>query len=174
MKDSTYLKKHLNEFVHETMMKIAWQKYKKAKEICEKEINRFYAEYEPMVYKHRKKDLYNAYNLDVTNDGQLIFEMGEELLQKHHRVDNEYIYEKMFKEGWHGGADDGPYHPNPGKNYWRTPVPEYSSWWSTPAARSVSPYENIVTKWNLYINGKGKEMELNTWANMTKKYLTRR
>ncbi len=180
MKDSAYLLRHINEFVHETMMEIAEQKLKKAKEICEAEIDRFYEEYEPMVY-HRKNGLYNTYKLKITNEGQLIFELGEELMEKRHRVDNAYIYEKMFKEGWHGGADKGDYHPNPGKNYWRTPheddiehgINAYSYWWSTPAKRSVSPYENIVFKWNLYLNGKGKEMELKTWGNMTKKYLER-
>lgn len=196
MKDTTYLLKHIDDFVHEAMMKIAWQKYKKAEEICKNEIDRFYREYSPdkdkkvrlrngyaykMVYK-RKYDLKNVYNLDVTKNGDFIFELGSEFMKKKHRVDNEYIYEKMFEEGWHGGAHDGPGHPNPGKNYWRTPsvddeehgIKAYSYWWDKPAAKSTSPYENIINKWNSYMNGQGKKMELETWALTTKKYLTRR
>ena len=72
-----------------------------------------------MVYK-RKYDIRNVFNLDVTRDGEFIFELGHEFMQKKHRVSNEYIYDKMFVEGWHGGAHDGPGHPDPGKNYWRT------------------------------------------------------
>ena len=34
-----------------------------------------------------------------------------------HRVDGDYIYEHMFKDGFHGGAIDGPEHPSPGTPY---------------------------------------------------------
>lgn len=181
MKDTTYLLKHIDEFVNEAMMKIAWKKYRKAEKICKKEIDRFYNEYSPMVYR-RKYDLRNVYNLDVTKDGEFIFEFGHEFMQKQHRVSNEYIYDEMFKEGWHGGANKGPGHPDPGKNYWRTPsvnddeygIKAYSYWWSIPAAKSSSPYNNIINKWNLYMRSEGKKMELDTWASTTKKYLTRR
>ena len=182
MKDTTYLLKHVDEFVNEAMMKIAWKKYRKAEEICKREIDRFYNEYSPTLVYKRKYDLKNVYNLDVTRDGEFIFELGSEFMKKKHRVSNDYIYEKMFVEGWHGGADDGPGHPDPGKNYWRTPsvnddehgIAAYSYWWSKPAARSISPYENIINRWNLYMSNQGKKMELEIWALTTKKYLTRR
>lgn len=179
MKDEKYLLKHIDKLVNEAMTEIAWNKYRKASLICEKAIDRFYQEYSPMVY-NRKHDLYNAYNLSV-KDGEFIFELGSEFMKKKHRVNNEYIYEKMFKDGWHGGAHDGPYHPDPGKNYWRTPheddeeygIEAYSYWWAKPAVRSTSPYDSIVNQWNLYMSKEGKNMELSVWADTAKKYLRR-
>ena len=49
-----------------------------------------------------------------------------------HRVDGEYIYNVMFKKGYHGGA------PHDGGYYWRWPsphtlqeggIPPYSMWY---------------------------------------------
>lgn len=180
MNNKDYLLKHVDDLVHDAMMQIAWKKYKKAEEICSKAIDTFYQEYSPKVYD-RQYDLKNVYNLDVTRDGEFIFEFGSEFMEKKHRVDNEYIYQKMFKEGWHGGAHDGAYHPSPGKNYWRTPsvsdpehgIAAYSYWWNKPAARSTSPYENIIRRWNLWMSNEGKKMELDVWGKTVKKYIRR-
>lgn len=182
MDNKKYLLKNIDKIVNEAMIQIARKKYKKAEEICNKEITRFYREYSPFAYK-RKYDLYNAYNLDITRDGEFIFELGSEFMQKKHRVNNDYIFEKMFKEGWHGGAHDGAYHPDPGKHYWRTPMPSkkilelgitpYSSWYPTPAPRSTSPYENILRRWNMYMNTKGKNEELSIWSSTFEKYIRR-
>lgn len=185
MKATTYLERHMDDILREFNKKASWEKYKKAEEICKKEIDRFYSEYTPRSgekkkpYK-RQRDLYNVYNLDIEHDGTFVFELGDEFMKKHHRVENVYIYETMFQGGWHGGADDGPKHPNPGKPYWRVRPFEKigdgdssSYWWTKQAPKSSSPYDAIKQKWNIYINGKGKEMELQIWRNTLEKYLRR-
>lgn len=55
------------------------------------------------------------------------------------------LFEKVFIEGWHGGAKYGPFHPNPGIPYYRTPYSENLSRaykrWGKRAKRTESAYK---------------------------------
>lgn len=57
----------------------------------------------PKRYYKRTKSLFKVYKMDDYG-----FEFSPEFMPDVHRVSNEYIYDKMFIEGYHGGATKGP------------------------------------------------------------------
>lgn len=75
-----------------------------------------------------------------------------------HRVGNDYIYEYIFKQGYHGGAIDGPEHPAPGTPYWRTGF-NFSEW-GRPAPKTTSAYM-LMQK---YISEKKDPIKELTWS----------
>lgn len=142
--------------------------YKKAKSICMEAVDAYYASYSPHLY-NRTESLYDAYDIGIRNGTELVFLVGADLMSGSHRVSNEYIYNTMFEEGWHGGAKSGDGHPNPGTPYWRTPssprnmyfeeidevlyVHSWALWYKSPAPKSESPFDTIVSQWNGYLDG---------------------
>lgn len=94
-----------------------------------------------------------------------------------HRVGNDYIYNVMFKKGYHGGA------PHNGGYYWRFPspqtaaelgVPPFAVWYPWgPAPQSGAPWDQIQAEWMTYINGEGKQLLLNAIISEAAKYLRR-
>lgn len=54
------------------------------------------------------------------------------------------LFNKVFIEGWHGGAESGPGHPSAGLPRYRVPTPYYTHW-GPIAYRTESPFE-IFTK----------------------------
>lgn len=135
----------------------------KAKLIVRGAVDAYYGSYGPQVYS-RTESLYSVMEVQETGDGfDLMF--GGEYMKGSHRVGNDYIYDVMFKKGYHGGA------PHNGDYYWRWPspqtlsesgIPPYSMWylWG-PAPQSASPWEQIYSEWMEYINGEGKQLLLN-------------
>ena len=90
-----------------------------------KGIDKFYEDLEPSAY-HRTDDLYNAVQINETED-LIEVEFGYDHMSEHagqlvgHQSKSaEYIYEYMFKQGYHGGEIEeiNGYHPNPGTPYW--------------------------------------------------------
>ena len=79
------------------------------------------------------------------------------------------LYEKVFVQGWHGGAETissekAPIygeHPNDGVPYYRTPHPYYSHW-GGEAYRSESVYDMVQTELSIaedtYIQSKFEEI----------------
>lgn len=114
-------------------------------------VHQFYASYRPDKYI-RYGSLYNAYNLSFDNN-KMTLEFGSEFMEKCHRVDKkdeDYIYEVMFKGGWHGGATSGTFygqeHPAPGIPYY---VDGVNHKWLRRAERmpeDESPY-SIIEKY---------------------------
>ena len=125
--------------------------------------------YKPRYY-HRTYDLYNIPRFYINKkDNAWSFEFDESKMSHWHRVfkkdkGREYLYNLTFAEGWHGGAEylgsnpakgyDEP-HPEPGVPYWRTPhldrgkfIPgvTYAHWTENPAARSESPRDAILER----------------------------
>lgn len=120
-------------------------------DIAEEAIDMFYESYSPHMY-HRTNDLYNTYKVIVTDDRWAI-DLSPSFMDGSHRVSSEYIYNYMFKEGYHGGAIDGPEHPDPGVPWYRSgPTPFSFWWWARPAVQTESPYNKMVADYNNYID----------------------
>lgn len=122
----------------------------KVKEIFDEWVNNYYDSYSPKYYT-RTNGLKDAYICELYGD-TLEFRSNASLLNGSHRVSNEYIYDHMFFEGWHGGAISGLNHPAPGELYWRTPYKEYTRWGSI-AASSAAPGPHIQSEIRNYFNG---------------------
>lgn len=116
---------------------------KQLNKIARLEVWKWYKSYTPYEYT-RKRTLYYAFKITGEN-GIINIHFGPELMYPVHRVDKRdpsYIYENSFVLGFHGGAIDGPDHPQPGIPYWRTPAPDYP-FWSYKAAHHTSPIDRI-------------------------------
>ena len=188
--------RYQDKIIKEAVLTVAYEKRKAALKICESAVDYFYKDYSPRMYK-RKWSLYEAYNIDIKPNGEFIFQLGHEFMKKKHRVDNEYIYKYMFVLGWHGGANDGAYHPDSDimnkdhrSLFWRQPykdmiqedgsyIKQFSRWDTKPAAqidphdiyRTRAPYQTIKREWNNYIKKDLRNMEIDTWRKVLKKYL---
>ena len=176
----------VDEIAEKVNKKIVKYAYDKANEICKSAVDSFYGDYTPNLYKKRIGSLYTAYDIRIINGSQLKFSLGDEFMKGKHRVSNKYIYDTMFKEGWHGGAHKGKNHPNPGDHYWRTPpsarmmyVEEYDEmvyvkpwtfWFPVPAAKSASPYDEIKENWNEFVDGEGKQKLLQVLSDVLDDY----
>ena len=116
----------------------------------------FYEDYSPHMYvRHkRQRTLENMYKIHT--DKYLYVELGGEFSKNKHRVSNEYIYDHMFKGGWHGGAIDGPWHPSPGDLWYRKWNQEIGAYyaWSRPAKRMAgdTPYDIFMNLYEKYIS----------------------
>lgn len=175
-----------DEIAEEVNRRTVKDAYNKAQSICKSAVDSFYNEYTPHLY-NRKKSLYDAYDIGIRNGSQLVFTLGHELMNASHRVSSEYIYDTMFKEGWHGGADKGDGHPSPGKHYWRTPptarmmyvekydetyyVRPWAFWFNRPAPRGTAPYETIKRRWNMFIDGEYKQKQIKVLREIIRKYI---
>ena len=132
----------------------------------------FYDDYHPSSYK-RKGSMDEFYNVVVTDSASWV-ELGEEFSDTGHSVNNEYIFETMFIEGWHGGADSGEFHPDPGTPWYRT-YNKHSGWnWLREASRmkdGMSPYSIFCDQYDEYAKNGYKEMSLNIFYKHLKPFL---
>lgn len=144
----------------------------KANQIVRTAIDSYYESYYPQVYR-RTESLYSVFHPEFTRSGfDLVFDDSR---FGYHRADSEYIYNVMFKKGYHGGA------PHNGSYYWRWPspqtlhesgIPPYSMWylWG-PAVQSESPWEIIQEEWGEYANGEGKKLLIDAFCSEIKKVI---
>lgn len=98
----------------------------------ERAVDAFYESYTPHIYK-RNESLYTAYKITVDeNEWSLdIDENGGYLTGTNY--DSNYVYINSFVEGYHGGAVNGPDHPEPGIPWWK-----FHGEWLKPATRGPS------------------------------------
>lgn len=62
------------------------------------------------------------------------------------------LYDLVFREGWHGGAQSGPRHPGNGAA-WRHPNPFFTEWFDDPAERAeTTPLDNWKQQLSNYEN----------------------
>ena len=107
-------------------------------------------------YYERTESLLNVYDVKPLS-GEINVNLSSDELGGH-RVGNDYIYEYIFKQGYHGGAIDGPEHPAPGTPYWRTGF-NFSEWGIT-APKTTSDYM-LIQK---YISEKKDPIKELTWS----------
>ena len=118
----------------------------------------FYNEYRPQYYD-RLGTLYDVFKLNHSkNYINLSFDSGE---LSGHRVSNEYIYNTVFLQGYHGGAWRGIDKP-----YYRTNIGFTD--WGDPAKRShPSPFNDIRRRIERM---KTKDLLMETFSKVAKKY----
>lgn len=109
------------------------------------------AGYTPKKYK-RKLSLYEMYK--ITQNGiDYRVQTGSQFTDIEHRVDNDYIFDKMWMEGWHGGATysdkldmyGNPYPPGYEMAYRKTPKggPRFALWHTMPVVKT-KPIEKMA------------------------------
>lgn len=159
---------NVKQLVKDVSSQCAKLLYYKIKEISNEAIARYYNAYAPHMYK-RKESLYDAVDFGIRNGEDFYWEYGADLINARHRASNEYIFDVMFMEGWHGGAKSGAGHPSPGTPHWKYPptarnmyleeydeivyVETWTLWYPSPAAKSTAPFDMIMNAWSAYING---------------------
>lgn len=118
-------------------------------EIFNRAVNQFYADYKPIPGGYERqyglRDVLDiAYDYRGTvitgHDNRLLFDENE----MHGDRRGGDLFNKVFIEGWHGGAEDSRNgdHPDPGTPYYRTPVGSYR-YWGGKAVKTESPYHII-------------------------------
>jgi len=124
-----------------------------------KAIKKFYEDYHPHVYTNRTGSLYDLLTIQEFDDSNKVgwdYDPTKMVsTRKGMPGGKEYLFETVFGEGWHGGADKiAPQkaaihrkHPNPGTPYYRTPPKgkrRYTKWTRHPAERAEkSPYNMV-------------------------------
>lgn len=124
-------------------------------------VEEFYNSYAPKEYG-RTGSLYQTWRVETRNKYCVRYISDSSLMMGAHRVNNEYIYDLMFSEGWHGGANAGRSHPNPGTPYYRKPSRKtviasggrpYMRWGRIAERSDESPKDKISKNLELYQNG---------------------
>lgn len=155
-----YLLEHVNEIREKAVEEIFPTVRNKIKQINRDAVDQYYEAYTPQAYR-RTESLYKAYRIRKKKAGFDLL-VGGEFIPDSHRVSSEYIYDVMYKKGYHGGA------PHNNSYYWRFPgptlakelgIPRYIAWYPFgPAPQTQSPYEVFKREWDEYRNGEGKKL----------------
>ena len=114
------------------------------KHVIDEEIISYYGSYFPKSYE-RTESLLDVYDIIINPKSIELYFSSDRLGE--HSVSNDYIYDYMFKLGYHGGAIDGPNppgHPNPGTPYWKKGM-NFKEW-GDPAPKSESPFYSIKNR----------------------------
>ena len=110
-------------------------------------VDQFYTSYKPDFYE-REYGLYDVLNLEYDDRGLIftgnnnrgIFDEGK----MHGDRKGGDLFNKVFIQGWHGGAESSYRgdHPEPGIPYYRKPV-GYYTYWGRRSVQTKSPYDII-------------------------------
>lgn len=117
---------------------------KELKETYKSVIREWYDSYDPTSYrrKYRLTDMFEV----KSRTGSVKYRFHTDDVDYGGKED--YIYSIAMMGGWHGGADRGAGHPNPGTPWYRN---LRSNTWLRPAERSFSPYENMMEIMNIKV-----------------------
>lgn len=114
-------------------------------------VQEFYDSYSPSMYQ-RQFGLFDLLDMHMDEHGVIDYDSVDDLIDPdklHSDRSGGSLYDKVFVQGWHGGAEDGPGHPSPGTPYYRTPIQIertgeiFYPHWSRPAAKSTPPYQTF-------------------------------
>lgn len=128
-----------------------------------KGIQEYYDAYPPDIYR-RENGLYKILDMNIDEEGFVDYgtETGgapdefNKLYNREKMPDGRYskkkgmaypgteLFEKVFMQGWHGGAESGDGHPDPDTPYYRTGA-GYSKW-GEKAARTDAPFDILYRK----------------------------
>lgn len=142
------------EVIKSNIKKDIFDNYKTSvKEMIEEAAEAFYSDYSPTSYKRhtRKPTLANMYRIHIGSE--IYVELGGEFSTNKHRVSNDYIYEKMFKGGWHGGSTDNKSPETLWYSRWNDVNNSWDSW-NRPAERmrGDTPYDIFMQQYDNYLN----------------------
>ena len=116
-------------------------------------VNEFYNSYSPNTYV-RQYGLLDVLSLQIDENGEIARDgnTDQEIINKmfnpsamHKDRHGGDLFNKVFVQGWHGGAESGTGHPHSGVPYYRTPYP-YFSHWGNMAVKTASPFELLKAK----------------------------
>ena len=88
-------------------------------------------------------------------------------METSYRVSTDYIFDNSFVRGFHGGADDGPGHPDPGQPWWKL----HGKWYK-PATSGPSAEETIIEESADYLDKVEQEYG-DTAMDLLEPYLTK-
>lgn len=147
---ANYLYKHAMDIIMEVGRRVAPIGYKYALKTCQSAVDAFYGEFGQNSY-HRTNDLHNAYDVGIRGGWDLRIQLGADLMEHYHHQGNDFVYENSFVGGFHGGsAGTDKRGETAAVPYWRTPAPQFTFWYPSPAPRGTSPYKTIVNKLRIY------------------------
>ena len=168
------IESRIPEIYSKVIQKVIPKMMKEADFIVKSAIDDYYEAYEQRVYR-RNESLYSVFKIEFSPKYGFELAFDSKYMKGSHRVGNEYIYDVMFKKGYHGGA------PHNGDYYWRFPspqsaqalgVPAFITWYPFgPAVQSESPWERIQDEWGEYTNGSGKKLFLDTLCSELQKII---
>ncbi len=165
---SMTLKERTNNFADrltaEINNRLVFKQYNKAKEIIDMAVNEFYGAYGPIYYDRNGELGSFAYPQVIGGGQEFSFQLGAEFGDDYHRIGNQYIYNVVFRQGYHGGAKHN------GGYYWRTPIP-YFTYWGRRAVKTTSPRDLIVMYWNAYITGEYEQDKQTIMQQVIQKYI---
>lgn len=165
------LKDSKKEYSEKGISKLKNYQKEEMSKLSKKAIDSFYGSYNQKVYS-RTGNLYNAYKIEEDSEGNYISNVDENFIPNEYpRLNSsDYIYETVFKEGWHGGSDSGkgysyPYYKPGIDDQYSTPRlydgedgKPYSSgkWGWAKAKKSTSPYKKIKKDTEEFYKKNGK------------------
>lgn len=125
---------------------------KKIQREIEYQVNSYYA-YDTEY--HRQYSLLEVCDYHMDKKKHILkIDFSASAIEAKHPGNGDYIYEWMFgggfenpadkHGGWHGGAISGPYHPDPGTPWLRSPIDAPGDNWLRQASRTESPYIEII------------------------------
>ena len=170
IKDALEVKENAKKIKQDVAKEAASQVYEDLDSIFIACIDKFYADYDPTFYR-REGSLYHTYELTNKN-GVISRNFGAQYMpqsyEHSHRVSNQYIYDQMFLQGYHGGAhtiasekvEQWGEHPEDGTPWYRTPHPSrgvknpYNRWSSRSAKQSTAPADDIREQLQQYEDDK--------------------
>lgn len=144
-----YLMTHIGEIMRQVRESTVRQAYNKVKSICKDAVDAFYSEGNTNE-GGRTGDLYNAYDIGISDGQYLSLELGPDLMDGKHHQGAEFVYENSFVRGYHGGSAgtdrndetvDTPHFRVPGGKW---------TYWGEPAPRSSSIRNRIVGRCKIY------------------------
>ena len=112
-------------------------------------VNEFYNDYDPLTYErdYTLGTLLETEVLHGSNPGLAVWLEPTNMTTFRSGYDGEDgLYDQVFRKGWHGGADMGPWHPDPLTPYWRTPHPGYYRWGRAAERMDPPPLELFQEK----------------------------
>ncbi len=166
---------YFDDIAKEINEKLAKIQYDKAIEISKSAIDNFYKEYKPHLYD-RTYDLYNIFDIQIIDGGQQFqFAFDTDLMGWHRS--NDAVYELDFKQGYHGGKRwrNPPrpgvtvFDPDSGENVFATHSWEF--WHPQKVERSTPPFNNIVSRWNFFLDNKFEKIQDQVVEDVLQKYV---
>ena len=150
------IKENIPEFEKQVAQQVAPIVAQEFKNIFDECIQAYYSSYSPYYYS-RTWSMADAYKIKA--DGEFILLHSDaSLIDDTHRVAPEYIFDHMFfREGYHGGANNGPDHPSPGSFLYRWPTPRSGmaayTQWGASAVQTQSVIDMVDPKVDAYLAG---------------------
>lgn len=144
---------------------------KRVHSIFDEVVDEFYGDYNPRFYdRNEHNGMRNLLRTEVTNSTFSYWFDETQLAYRNGYSGEDGLYETVFRQGWHGGANIGgdmlvPYRTDRNKNpiayngngvntwssaKWQSPYEKYRSRWQKAKRAPISPLDNFIKKKKKY------------------------